>query len=170
MAAAYPDEEERRFSQIATHTPDAGDKPAMPQASPLTAEDRTAIVGLIAAQNHLLDDWDIEGFVSNFVDDGVFETALGHCEGHDEMRRHFERLGARPRTDRGRGRHFVGGSAIEGDADRCTVRTNSFRVRESEHGELSIGGLSEYQDVLVKVKGRWLFKQRHVEDILGKRG
>jgi hypothetical protein len=24
--------------------------------------------------------------------------------------------------------------------------------------------------VLVKVKGRWLFKQRHVEDILGKRG
>jgi hypothetical protein len=24
--------------------------------------------------------------------------------------------------------------------------------------------------VLVKVSGRWLFKQRHVEDILGKRG
>jgi len=140
----------------------------MAQPSPLTAEDRTAIVGLIALQNHLLDDWDVEGFVSNFVEDGVFDTVLGHCEGQHEIRRHFERLGSRPRT--GRGRHFVGGSAIEGDAERCTVRTNSFRIHESEHGELSIGGLSEYQDVLVKVNGRWLFKQRHVEDILGKRG
>jgi hypothetical protein len=50
------------------------------------------------------------------------------------------------------------------------VRTNSFRVHESERGELSVGGFSEYQDVLVKVNGRWLFHQRHVEDILGKRG
>jgi hypothetical protein len=141
----------------------------MAQPSPLSAEDRTAIVGLIASQNHLLDDWDIEGFVGNFVEDGVFETVLGHCEGQNEIRAHFERLGARNRTGRGRGRHFVGGSAIEGDAERCTARTNSFRIHESEQGELSIGGLSEYQDVLVKVNGRWLFKQRHVEDILGKR-
>jgi hypothetical protein len=142
----------------------------MDQPKPLTAEDRTAIVGLIASLNHRLDDWDIEGFVSAFVEDGVFDTVLGHCEGQPEIRRHFERLGARPRTNRGRGRHFVGGSAIEGDAERCTVRTNSFRVHESEHGELSIAGFSEYQDVLVKIDGRWLFKQRHVEDILGKRG
>ena len=142
----------------------------MPQSSPLTAEDRTAIVGLIATQNHFLDDWDIEGFVRNFVEDGVFDTVLGHCEGQDEIRRHFERLGAGRRSGSGRGRHFVGGSAIEGAADRCTVRTNSFRIHETDHGELSIGGLSEYQDVLVKVDGRWLFKQRHVEDILGKRG
>ena len=57
----------------------------MAQPSPLTAEDRTAIVGLIASQNHLLDDWDIEGFVSNFVEDGVFDTVLGHCEGQHEI-------------------------------------------------------------------------------------
>ena len=142
----------------------------MAQPSPLTAEDRTAIIGLIASQNHLLDDWDIEGFVGNFVEDGVFDTVLGHCEGQHEIRRHFERLGARPRTDHGRGRHFVGGSAIEGDAERCTVRTNSFRVHENAQGELSVGGFSEYQDVLVKINGRWFFNQRHVEDILGKRG
>src|SRR5947209_681379 len=109
----------------------------MAQSSPLSAEDRTAILGLMASQNHLLDDWDIEGFVSNFVEDGVFETVLGHCEGQNEIRRHFERLGARPRAN-GRGRHFVGGSAIEGDGERCTARTNSFRVHESETGELSV--------------------------------
>ena len=64
----------------------------------------------------------------------------------------------------------IGGSAIEGNAERCTVRTNSFRIHESEHGDLSVGGLSEYQDVLFKKDGRWLFNQRHVKDILGKRG
>jgi hypothetical protein len=142
----------------------------MPEPAPLTAEDRTSIVGLIATQNHLLDDWDIEGFVSNFVPHGVFETVLGHCEGQDEIRRHFERLGARPLNADRRGRHFVGGSAIEGDGARCTVRTNSFRVHESGSGELSVGGFSEYQDVMVKVDGRWLFERRHVEDVLGKRG
>jgi hypothetical protein len=142
----------------------------MAQSSPLTGEDRANIAGLIALQNHLLDDWDIEGFVSNFVDDGVFDTALGHCEGQREIRLHFERLGARPRTDGSRGRHFVGGSAIEGDGERCTVRTNSIRVHENEQGELRLGGFSEYQDVLVKVSGRWAFESRHVNDILGKRG
>ena len=146
-----------------------GDYDDLRMAAPLSAEDRTAIVGLMALQNHLLDDWDIEGFVSNFTPDGVFETVLGHCEGQDEIRAHFGRLGAR-RQSGGKSRHFVGGSAIEGDSGRCTVRTNSFRVHESESGELGVGGFSEYQDVVVKVDGRWLFERRHVEDILGKRG
>ena len=50
------------------------------------------------------------------------------------------------------------------------MRTNSFRVHESDSGELSVGGFSEYQDVVVKVDRRWLFERRNVEDILGKRG
>jgi hypothetical protein len=45
-----------------------------------------------------------------------------------------------------------------------------FGYTRANRRELSVGGFSEYQDVLVKVNGRWLFAQRHVEDILGKRG
>jgi hypothetical protein len=60
---------------------------AQPSPEPRTIAQ--AIVGLIATQNHLLDDWELEGFVSNFVEDGVFETVLGHREGQHEIRRHF---------------------------------------------------------------------------------
>lgn len=126
-----------------------------------TARDKAAIAELIARYNYAIDHSDYQGWANTFAPDGVFQGVIGRFAVHTEMDKFIASLksltAASPHL-----RHYVTNilPEISGSEARCT----SFLLMTSttKEGSTTIALAGEYEDRLVKIDGRWLFRERIV--------
>jgi hypothetical protein len=136
-------------------------KPSKPGGGP-PVEDRIAITDLIARYAWALDTGDVEGLVACFTPDcavieEVFEDP-DRWEGHEGVRALAEHY----RTSAGfPGRqHHVSQSLVEGDSERCTVRSFAFVTECRGEPPYTLRFTGYYEDQVAKRGGEWLFQQR----------
>jgi hypothetical protein len=130
--------------------------------SRLSVEDRIAIQDLIARYAWALDTGDIDTLVSCFTTDcavieEVFEDP-DRWEGHDGVRglgEHYRNATGFP----GR-QHHVSQSLVEGDGERCSVKSFAFVTECRGEPPYTLRFAGYYDDKLVKVAGAWLFRER----------
>jgi ketosteroid isomerase-like protein len=130
----------------------------------LSAEDRLAIIDLIADYALRVDGGDVEGYVANFTPDAVIDYTNGRCEGHDEIRRWVGRLVeiGQVGSDPAKLRHVLGMPQVSGDGDRAHARTYVMIPGKSEDGSLGVPLVGTYTDDVVKLDGRWRFARREI--------
>ena len=121
---------------------------------PLPIEDVLAIHELVARYAHALDSGDAEAFVATFTPDGVFDNPPTHREGREQLLL----MGGNRAGSVGATRHFMSNVIVEGDGQRATVKAYLMMTR----GIGQEPGIAVYNDDLVKVDGKWLFKIRRV--------
>jgi len=134
----------------------------MPKEKSLTIADRLAINDLLAQYAWALDTGDVDRLVACFTADAVviedvFEEP-GRWEGRDNIRRFAEHFRNVPNFP-GR-QHHISQLVVEGNSKRCSARSFVF-VTEC-HGEppYTLRFTGYYEDKLVKIGRRWLFRER----------
>lgn len=112
------------------------------------------ILDLLARYNHAGGDWDVEGFVALFAEDGVLKHG-GVLRGHDGLREGL------PRIMYGTKKHYIGvNHVVCGGGDRAEVRSTLLIV-EAETIP-AIVATSSLLDEVRRVDGRWLVARRSV--------
>jgi uncharacterized protein (TIGR02246 family) len=119
---------------------------------PLSTEDIIAIQQLVARYAHAVDTDDADAFIASFTPDGTFSSAFANASGREEL------LAMRGRGVPGRTRHIITNLIIEGDGDAATVKAYLFSTRPI----LQESTVGTYENDVVKVDGRWLFKHVRV--------
>jgi ketosteroid isomerase-like protein len=129
---------------------------------PLAVADRIAINDLLAEYAWALDTGDVDALVACFTPEAVvieevFEDA-DRWKGRDNIRRFAEHYRNVPNFP-GR-QHHLSQLIVKGDSKRCSARSFAF-VTEC-HGEppYTLRFTGYYEDKLVKVNNRWLFRER----------
>jgi hypothetical protein len=134
----------------------------------MTADDRLAIMDLIARYAYTLDSGDLDGYVKNFAPDGVlFEDHRGQAQIREyvAMLMRQGRAGPLPGGDVAY-RHFVGAPVIDGDASRATV--HSYLLWVNMGSEPPVSAAAEYTDECIKLDGRWKFQSRSLRRLAGR--
>jgi uncharacterized protein (TIGR02246 family) len=140
----------------------------MPEAGPLSIADRLEIMELLVRYTWSLDARDANAFAATFAPQGVWQPSTGTGgEGPDAIRAAFD---ARMGHQSGKLRHLSGAPIIEGNAERCRVRSLCQVVAEAPGGPCATTQVAEYHDTCVKVDGRWLFEHKLVKTVLDGRG
>jgi uncharacterized protein (TIGR02246 family) len=124
----------------------------------LTAEDRLDIIDLLARYAWAIDTGDVEGYVACFTSDAVVSMRGAINTGHEAIRAYVTSVVTRPEFP-GR-QHHHGEVRIEGDGERCRVKSYSTISQRFEGGETKVMFAGQYRDVVVKQGGRWLFAER----------
>jgi 3-phenylpropionate/cinnamic acid dioxygenase small subunit len=137
-------------------------------AGAMSAEDRLAVMNLIARYAQCLDAGDIDGYVANFTPEARIEWANGSAKGRDEIRAWVSGLmrggiGATP----ARVRHVAGMPEIDGDSERCSARTYVIILSTRDDGTVVVSSLGSYADTIVKTEAGWLFEKRVMNADLG---
>jgi hypothetical protein len=128
-------------------------------SDPLTLQDRVEISDLFARYAWCLDTRDIEGFATNFAPDGAIEMpGVGRFVGRAEVLRYGKLLTDDPAYP-GR-QHFIAQSLFDGDGNRCRVRSYAMVTSRKSDGAYAVLSLGHYNDVCVKLEGRWVFAER----------
>jgi hypothetical protein len=138
-------------------------------ADGMSAQDRLDVMELIARYAACIDSGDLDGYVANFVPDGVIEWRNGGARGHGEIR---DWVGGLMRNggigaDPARVRHFVGLPHITGDSDRCTARTYVIIFSLDTQGAVALPSVGTYTDTIVRTEKGWLFEKRVIRADLG---
>jgi hypothetical protein len=134
----------------------------------MTAEDRLGVMELLLNYGRCLDAKDAAGYAANFAPDGVRSDDRpgprgGRFEGRDAIRAVAQ---ATMDSWAVEVRHMLGQPIIEGNNERCRASSYCQVVVQMESGPCAIAMLAEYQDVCVKVDGRWLFQERYTKVLL----
>jgi ketosteroid isomerase-like protein len=134
------------------------------------ADDRAEIENLSNRYMVAVDSGDIETVMSTWADDGVLDWVRGVERGKDAIRKAMSGFGgalkgnipenakSRPRT-----RHQIINHVI--DVNGNTARTTAYWfgiTNKTPQGDVQIFYFGHYEDELVKVNGKWLFKKRKV--------
>jgi len=132
------------------------------KAKPLTIADRIAINDLIAAYAWALDTGDVDALVACFTPDAVvieevFEDP-DRWEGRDNIRRFAEHYRNVPNFP-GR-QHHVSQLVVKGDSKCCSARSFAFVTECQGEPPYTLRFTGYYDDKLVKVRNRWLFRER----------
>jgi uncharacterized protein (TIGR02246 family) len=138
--------------------------------NPLTADDRLAVMDLIARYAAAIDSGDAAAYAANFTPDGVLDSPPNvHCQGRDEIRRWIGGLFASGRVGGtpAQTRHFVGLPQVQGDAARVRARTYVVIFTLRADGSIGVPSVGSYEDECVKVDGQWLFARRVIRSDLG---
>jgi hypothetical protein len=122
------------------------------------------ICDLIARYSHSLDDGDVDTAVSLFVEDGVFDAAIGGCmTGQAALTAYYSAQQVAPewRPYRG-GQHLNTNTVIHsyGSGD-VTAITDFIYVVPTEKSQ-AIKFLGRYKDVIRQLDGEWKFVRREV--------
>jgi hypothetical protein len=132
----------------------------------LSAEDRLAITELTARYNHAIDHREARAWAALFTPDGVVragEQIL--AAGHADLVAFVERGKAQGRM----ARHWVNNIVIEGSSEFARMR---LYVCAYDIGDPSAPlvpyMMAEYDDEVVKVDGKWLFKVRNLTAVAGR--
>jgi ketosteroid isomerase-like protein len=134
------------------------------------ADDRAEIENLSNKYMVAVDAGDIETVMSTWADDGVLEWVNGIERGKDAIRKAMSNFGgARPQnipegaTSRPRTRHQIINHVIDVDGDRAVTTAYWFAfTNNTPQTDVQLLYFGHYEDVLVRVNGRWLFKHRKV--------
>jgi uncharacterized protein (TIGR02246 family) len=128
----------------------------------LSLEDRQAIRDLLNRYLWCMDTHDVEGFASIFTPDGAVKAINGRrWDGPDGPRGFASQYLTRP--DRPASQHWGQELFVEEGPDSAyTVTSYCYVVTEAD-GQRTIGPLGYYADIVVKVDGRWRFKEKVIE-------
>jgi hypothetical protein len=138
-------------------------------AQAMTAQDRLDVLALIARYAQCLDGGDIEGYVANFLPEGVIEWANGRAEGREAIREWVGGLmrnggiGATP----AKVRHVAGLPYVDGDGERCTAHTYVLILGLDHGGDIAVSSVGSYADTIVKTPEGWRFETRVMSADLG---
>jgi ketosteroid isomerase-like protein len=135
---------------------------ATKKAGPLTIKDRVEINDLMAAYAWALDTGDVDSLVACFTPDAVvieevFEEP-DRWEGAAGIRRLGEHFCSVPNFP-GR-QHHISQLVVKGDSSRCSARSFVFVTECQGEPPYVLRFTGYYEDQLVKLRGRWLFKER----------
>ncbi len=120
----------------------------------LTAEDRMDIIELTATFDNAMDSEDVEKYLSTFVEDGELAGFWGSTKGKENLRIEFPQL--LDSFARGR-RHLLTNHEVKGEGDTATMYSY---LTVFNRDESTMAGSGTFNDELVKVNGKWLFKKR----------
>ena len=120
---------------------------------------RDEISELLARYCFALDDGRFEDMAALFTEAGVWETAFGTGTGRPGIVAQARSIST---EDRPRRVHQTTNVVIDLDGDTATVRSNWMMFINSDAGPV-IGSGGAYDDRLVKVDGRWMFKHRRID-------
>jgi hypothetical protein len=118
-------------------------------ADRLAAEDRQAVEDLLSAYVLALDTDDVDAAIALFAADGEFHT-YGRVFAGDRLRRMFETAP--------KGLHLTGRSLVAPTTEGATVRSQLLFLP----ADRSAHRMTIYDDAVVRVDGRWLFRSRTV--------
>ena len=134
----------------------------------LSIENRLDIQELYARWNHFADTGDFEGNLSLVTDDIHYSTHLREIHGVDEMRAYLapraDGLTSAPVRDE---QHWVNNIVLDPGPDADTVLGRAFMVgigRDAETGAVRFNHFGHYHDTIVRVEGKWKFKERLFEE------
>ena len=136
----------------------------MPDSPPVPLADKIEIHELLARYAWSFDTGDLEGFLSCFADDAVFcEDVFEEVDrwvGRDAIRSMAEHFFSHPAFP-GR-QHHASQILVEGGAGECRVRAFCIVVQPLPDQPCAVVFAGHYDDVVAKIDGRWVFKQRLV--------
>jgi hypothetical protein len=129
--------------------------------------DRAEIEELVARYVTALDGLDADAYEGVFTADGEYDVTGSVYKGRAAIRKIVTDLQAsRARNDAAgtpsaRLYHVMSNSSIEiVDATNARHRSYAQTVRLADNNQFVVGFMGRYEDVLVKVDGRWLIKSR----------
>lgn len=94
----------------------------MASPGPLTTDDRLAICDLFARYGRALDNRDLDAYVATFAPDGALDSIRrGRVEGREAIRASLQEI--IQEVNAANYVHFSNHPVIEGDSERCTVRS-----------------------------------------------
>ncbi len=138
---------------------------------PNYGNDRAEIEDLMNRYLFAFDWQDADAYAATFTEDGILDFAGGREQGHEELRKVMTDMAVREKAKadasfphhRHRVRHYVTNLVLEVDGD--TARSSSYWWEfnnDARAGRPYLGTYGHYEDELVKVGGRWLFKHRRI--------
>jgi uncharacterized protein (TIGR02246 family) len=130
--------------------------------------DRAEIEELVVRYVHALDTLDADAYEGVFTEDAVYELPGGIVHtGRAAIRKIVTDLQAARARNEAAGTpsprlyHVMANSSIEMlDATNARHRAYAETVRAADNGQFVVGFMGRYEDVLVKIDGRWLIKSR----------
>jgi hypothetical protein len=123
---------------------------------------------LLVRHERCLDERDAQGHASHYTVDGVrFSQRLGVIQGREAIARAAQQMIDAWDMEI---RHFGAPPIIEGNSERCRVRSYSQVLVQMPEGPCAIAQVEEYDDVCVKVDGRWFFERREIRVLLDGHG
>jgi SnoaL-like domain len=122
----------------------------------LKAKDRLDIIQLTATFDNALDSENIDKYLSTFDENGELSGFWGSTQGKDNLRVQFPQL--LDSFARGR-RHLLTNHEIDGDG---TTATMYCYLTVFNRDTSTMAGSGTFNDELIKVKGKWLFKKREL--------
>jgi ketosteroid isomerase-like protein len=136
------------------------------------ADDRAEIENLSNKYMVAVDSGDIETVMSTWADDGVLEWVNGVERGKAAIRKAMSNFGGARKveipegaTSRPRTRHQIINHVIDVSADGKTAKTTAYwfaLTNSTPQKDVQLLYFGHYEDDLVRVNGKWLFKKRHV--------
>ena len=134
------------------------------------ADDRAEIENLSNKYMVAVDAGDIETVMSTWADDGVLDWVGGIEHGKEAIRKAMSNFGGGRKieipegaTSHPRTRHQIINHVI--DVDGNTAHTTAYwfaLTNNTPQKDVQLLYFGHYEDLLVKVNGHWLFKQRKV--------
>jgi hypothetical protein len=129
-----------------------------------TADDFVEINQLFAKYDFAIDNGDGEGWADTFTPDGVFRDPSWCAIGREKL---IGVVGRKPQVGKDLGHHHVPAIGPIEYADRNTAHVHSTVMVVSETGAGKPGGgiqvTGSYDDTIVRLNGKWLFKYRLVK-------
>jgi ketosteroid isomerase-like protein len=136
------------------------------------ADDRAEIENLSNKYMVAVDAGDIDTVMSTWAEDGVLEWVNGVERGKAAIRKAMSNFGGARKveipegaTSRPRTRHQIINHVIDVSADGNTARTTAYwfaLTNSTPQKDVQLLYFGHYEDDLVRVNGKWLFKKRHV--------
>jgi len=126
-------------------------------------EDTEAIRTLLLDYGRLLDARDFDGYAKLFVDEsGEWIGADGiHLQGREAIQTWLEKNIGGSRGP-ARNHHLLTNPVINIDGDKATALSKCYFVMSGENNNPDLALSGHYEDMLVRVRGRWLFQRRVV--------
>lgn len=138
-----------------------------PSAALQRLMDRAEIEELVARYVTALDTLDADAYEGVFTEDGEYDVTGTVYKGRLAIRKIVTDLQASRARNEAAGvqpvqlYHVMANSSIEIlDAGNARHQSYAQTVRLADNGQFVVGFMGRYEDVLVKVDGRWLIKSR----------
>jgi len=135
------------------------------------ADDRAMIENVSNRYMIAMDAGDIETVMSTWAEDGILEWVYGTEQGTAAIRKAMSGfVGGAARdpvaadaTSRPRTRHQIINHVIDVDGDTATTIAYWFAfTNKTPQKDVQLLYFGHYEDKLVRVNGKWLFKERHI--------
>ncbi|MGJ3402398.1 nuclear transport factor 2 family protein [Glutamicibacter sp. Je.9.36] len=124
--------------------------------NPSTLEDQIGINQLYSRYTHAIDDFDQQGWLDTFAEDGVFDIDGTAVRGRDQLSVWFSQFEDYSQKSM---RHYISNIGISVDGTTAAGRAYLIVLNVS-NGQLAATGT--YLDSLSKSDGKWRFEHREL--------